>query len=88
MVDVGDGLAHHFVRDGSRIAFTQKQEAKDVGDGIAFFPLEVNMGRLSRGPFDVNEKRRDGVGNDRAAGAENAMIGNSLALDGELLGEF
>jgi len=80
---VGDGAAQDLVGERGGIAFAEEDEAHHVRDGIAFFPLEVDVGGVSGVFFEVDEKGGDGVGDDRALGAEDAVFADPLPFDAE-----
>ena len=86
--DVGDGFTNDFMGQRRCIAFAKEKELNDIGDRVSLFPLEVDVGCAARGFFHVNEKGCDGIGDDGAAGAENAVVGYSFALHGEVLIEL
>ena len=86
--DIGDSFAKDFMGQRRCIAFTKEKEFNDIGDWVALFPLEVDVWCAARGFFNVNEKSRDGVGDDGAAGAEDAVVGYFFALNGKMLIEL
>ena len=86
--DVGDGFTNYFMGQRRCIAFAKEKELNDIGDRVSLFPLEVDVGCAARGLFDVNQKGGDGVGDDGAAGTEDAVVGYFFALNGEVLIEL
>ena len=70
---VGLGLAQHFARDRRRVALAEGQELQQVGDRVAFRPAEVGVRDLAGPVADVQQQRRDRVGNRRAHAAQHAV---------------
>jgi hypothetical protein len=69
-LDVRLCFAHYLVRDRGGIALSEKQVLEQVHDGVALRPAEVAMRRLAGRVTQVQEEGGDGVGDDRALGAE------------------
>ena len=85
---VRDGLPQYFVCNWSSIALAKKQEPEYIRDRVPLLPFEIDVRDTSRGLFNVNQKGRDGICNDRALSAEDAVIPDSLSLDFEPLIEI
>jgi hypothetical protein len=88
MAYLGHRFAQHFVSERSCVAFAQKQKTKNVGDRVALLPFEIDVRDLTGFLFDINQEGGDGICNHGTPGEEDAVIGDSLALDGQALIEF
>lgn len=57
MADVRNSFAQDCVGERSRAAFAEKPVAKEVGDRVAAFPVEVDVRDAAGHIFDVDEER-------------------------------
>jgi hypothetical protein len=85
---VFDGTAQDFVGEWGGIALAEKDEAQDVDNGANVGPVKVDVGNTSGGLLQVNQQGSDGIGNDGASGAENAIGAFAHSLDTNMFGEF
>ncbi len=81
-------LAQDFARDRRRVAFAERQELQQVDNRIAFGPPEVGVRDLPGLVADVDEERRDGVGDRRADAAQHAVLADLDAFDVEVPAEL
>ena len=70
---VGFGLPQHFTRHRSGVAFPEREELQQVGDGISLGPAEVRVRKHARDVADMQEQGRDRVRHRRADAPEDAM---------------
>src|SRR4051794_1250093 len=58
------GAAEYLAGDGGDLADPKEQELKQVHDGVALSPLEVDVGGHAGAVADVEQKRGQRVGTD------------------------
>ncbi|MBV9939964.1 MAG: hypothetical protein JO150_15775, partial [Acidobacteriaceae bacterium] len=74
MLFLGNGAPDDLMRKRGGIAFTEKQEAKEVTDWIAFSPLEISV-RIATGClFQVDERGRNSVRYYWTSSAEDSVL--------------
>jgi hypothetical protein len=74
------GLPQHFVCDRSGVTLPEKEEAKEVYDGVALRPPEVAVRGLATSVAEMEQEGGDGVGHHRALGAQHLVVADLDAL--------
>lgn len=70
---VGFGLAEDFAGDGGDFALAEEEEPEELGEGIAFGPLEVDVRPLSGHVARVQQQGGQRVGDGGTLQAEHAV---------------
>src|SRR5687767_11040610 len=84
---VADGLAQDLTGDRRGVTLAQREVLQHVGDRVALRPAEVRVGSLLGRLLDVQEQRRDGVGDGGALAAKHAVPAHLHAAHVEVLAE-
>src|SRR5579863_1017379 len=59
--------------DRRSVSFAKKQKLEKVSDRIAFRPTEISMRCLASLIFQIDQECSEGIGNNRALRAQNAI---------------
>ena len=85
---IGFDLAQHLARDRRGIALAERQELQQVGNRVALGPPEVDVRDHAGLIADVEQQRRDRVGNRRALRAQNQVAAHLDALHPQHVAEL
>lgn len=80
--------AQNFLSEWGSVALPEKQETKDIEDGMHFGPAEIGVRHDTSGIPKVKEKSGDGVGHGGALRAEDAVFANAFSGDFEGISEI